>query len=68
MTSRITAIPVFRDNSGLRKYPRQWAPHDLTETHKVERVPFSRSLLESLGLHENTEFKGLATGDEPQVC
>jgi hypothetical protein len=59
--------PDLGDDLGLRKYTREWAPHDLTEAQKVKRVRLSRSLLESLHRHEDTEFKSPVTEDEPWV-
>jgi hypothetical protein len=55
---------VLFDNLGLQECTRQWIPHDLTKAQQVEGVRLSRSLLESLRLHKDTEFKGLGTGDE----
>jgi hypothetical protein len=64
MTSRMTIAGVPRDNLGVRKDRRRWPPQHLTEAQNLELVRFSRSLPESLSLHEDTEFKALAAGDE----
>jgi hypothetical protein len=42
-------------------------PHDLTEAQNIERMGLSRNLPESHRPHQDTEFKGLATGHEVGV-
>jgi hypothetical protein len=52
------------DNLDLPKYTRLWATHNLTESQQVECMRLSRGLLESNRLHEDAEFKGLASGEK----
>jgi hypothetical protein len=48
----------------MRKFVRQWIPHDLSETNRRERVLKANLLLEELRADEGNEFANTMTGDE----
>jgi hypothetical protein len=66
--STVPLTRVLRDNLGLREYARERVLHDLTEAQTVESLRLSGSPLQSICLHEDTEFKGLVTQDKSCVC
>jgi hypothetical protein len=62
--SRATAIRVVHDDLAVRKDVKGKLSSDLTGLQKMESPWLSRNLLESLGLHDDTKFRGVATEDE----
>jgi hypothetical protein len=55
---------VLVSDLGMRKFVRQWIPHDLSEANRRERVLKINVLLEELGADEGNEFANTMTGDE----
>jgi hypothetical protein len=49
---------------GMRKFVRQWIPHDLSEANRRERVFKAIFLMEELRADEGNEFANTMTGDE----
>jgi hypothetical protein len=68
MASTVTVARFPRNDSVPRKYARRWLADDLIESQKGEGTHVSKSLLESLRVHEDTEFKEVATGYDLWVC
>jgi hypothetical protein len=59
---------VLVSDLGMRKFVRQWMPHDSSEANRRERVLKANFLLEELRADEWNEFAGTITGDESWFC
>jgi len=59
-----TIKEVLNRELGLRRFSRRWVPHLLTPQQKEMRVEKARTLLSLLEGKVETNFRGIATGDE----
>jgi hypothetical protein len=59
-----TVKEVLRRELGLKRSPRRWVPHELSDDQKKCRADQSGMLLDVLRLNAECNFEGIATGNE----
>jgi hypothetical protein len=63
-SSRTTIKEILSRRLGLRKFPRRWAPHQLSDHQKDVRVRDSKALLAILRRLQDNSFEGISIEDE----